>query len=313
MAVFNRVISDVKGAFAGKGSKKRETAKGANCKMIDNWLKIPRISQTLSLRERGQQEDKYSNFYDYAISRWGSRLPHRKLSALVIGCTYSKKLPEILLSNQEIDNVLVVDSDAVVLENLLDKKLIGIECWQMDLNTDPLPRGSFDIVACDNSLNYLRGVKHIGSEIEKVMGRSGLFVAREYVGPNRLQFSEPQMMMVNAFLALIPQKYREIVDESGVLAVLESIQSEDMQFLERNKAVRSEDIEKMVNFHFRIMEEIPLGGTILAPLMTEIYECFSESDRETVELIDTLMDVEMRLIEGGLLGSDYKAYICRLG
>ena len=311
MAVFKNVVREMQGVL--KKDYRADSASRAGKIVIDNWLKIPRIHQLLSMRQRGNDIGKYANFYDYAISRWGSRLPHRKLNALVIGCTSVPDLPEILIHNRDIGNVLVVDNDAVVLENLLDKKIPGIECWQMELNTDPLPRGAFDIVACDNSLNYCRGVKHIGSEIEKVMGASGLFVAREYVGPNRLQFQESQMLLVNAFLALLPVKYRELIDESGALAVLNSTRSEDIQILESNKAIKSEDIEKMINFHFRIMEEISLGGTILAPLLAEIYECFMDDGSETVSLIDTLVDVEMRLIEGGLLKSNYKAFICRLG
>lgn len=310
MAVLKRVMSEVKGVIKKKYDD--NLSKSTGKRVIDNWTKIPRIQEVLSLRQCGSDIEKYSNFYDYAISRWGSRLPHRKLNALVIGCTHSNELPETLIKNNDIGNVLVVDNDAVVLENLLDKKIPGIECWQMELNSDPLPRGAYDIVACDNSLNYCRGVKHIGEEIEKVMGRAGLFIAREYVGPNRLQFTEAQMAVVNAFLALLPAKYREIIDESGALAVLESMQIQDIQVFESNKAIKSEDIEKMVNFHFRIMEEIPLGGTILAPLMAEIYTCFSGDDKDTVKVIDTLLDVEMRLIDGGLLRSNYKAYICRL-
>ncbi len=307
MPVFKKVLSEVRDVF----KKEYRAGESGVRKVIDNWLEIPRVQEVLSQRQRGFDTEKYPNFYDYAISRWGSRLPQRKLNALVIGCTHTNGLPELLIGNSEIGSVLVVDNDAVVLENLLDKKIPGIECWQMELNTDPLPRGSFDIVACDNSLNYCRGVRHIGVEIEKVIGRSGLFLAREYVGPNRLQFAEPQMKLVNAFLALLPSKYRQLPDSSGDFIQCEMVQCEDIQIMESNKAIKSEDIEKMVHFHFRIMEEIPLGGTILAPLMTEIYQCFMSTDKETAQLVDTLLDVEMRLIEGGMLTSNYKAFICR--
>ena len=309
--MFKKVVREVQEVL--KKESGSAAGRGANKIVIDNWLKIPRIHELLNWRQRGNNTEKYANFYDYAISRWGSRLPHRRLNALVIGCTSVQDLPEILIRNEVIGNVLVVDNDAVVLENLLDKKIPGIECWQMELNTDPLPRGAFDIVACDNSLNYCRGVRHLGAEIEKVMGSSGLFIAREYVGPNRLKFPESQMLLVNAFLALLPEKYRNIIDESGALAVLNATRNEDIQILESNKAIKSEDIEKMIHFHFRIMEEIALGGTVLAPLLAEIYECFMDDGTETTSLLDTLVDVEMRLIEGGLLQSNYKAFICRLG
>ncbi len=310
MAVLKRVVDGVKAVF--RRERVSSTAgSGVPRRMIDNWLEIPRVHEILRLRQCGNDIDKYGTFYDYAIARWGSKLPHRKLNALVIGATYAKDLPEILIKNKEIGSVLVVDNDAVVLENLLDKRIPGLECWQMELNTDPLPRGAFDIVACDNMLNYCRGVKHIGTEIEKVMGRSGLFIAREYVGPNRLEFSAAQMLLVNAFLALLPEKYREVIDEAGGLAVLESTQMEDIQILESNKAVKSEDIEKMINFHFKIMEEIPLGGTILAPLMIEIYQRFTGTDSDTLRLLDTILDVEMRLIEGKMIQSSYKSFICR--
>ena len=313
MTVFKRLFNEFGGAI------KKQSLAGSNVESraglkpyhVDNWLEIFRIKESIALREQGMDAQRYANFYDYAISRWGSRLPARKLNVLVLGCTYSKNLPHLLLKNNRVGNVLVVDSDSVVLENLLDEKKIGIECWQMDLNTDPLPRGSFDVIACDNSLNYLRGIKHIGREIERVIDPAGLFLAREYIGPNRMQFSDSQMALVNALLMALPEKYRQDVSSGEAVALQKAPELADMQLSDPAKAVRSEEIEKMINFHFRVMEEIALGGTLLAPLMINIYTHFGDDDKETLKLLDTLIDVEMRLIEGGLLKSDYKSFICR--
>lgn len=316
MAVFKRFVKEVSGVI--KNTPEVHTDHPAitgnsstDLYQIDNWLKIRRIQDVIAQRERGMDPQRYGSFYDYALSRWGSRLPARKLNVLVLGCSSAKRLPHILLDNPKVGNVLVVDNDSVVLENLLDEKKAGIECWQMDLNTDPLPRGPFDVVACDNSLNNLRAIKHIGNEIEKVIDRSGLFLAREYVGPNNLQFTESQMSFVNALLMSLPKRYHQNPGATSTADTSAAPGFFATHPQSSNKAIRSEDIEKMIHFHFRIMEEIHLGGTILAPLLVNIYEHFNTDDKEVLKLLDSLLDIEMRLIDGGLLKCDYKAFICR--
>lgn len=277
-----------------------------------NWERVPVVARQQRLRECGGEPERYANLYDYAIKRWGSRLPARPLSALVIGCSRKPDLPQILLDTGRVRSVLVVDSDSVVLENLLEQKLPGVECWQMEPNTDPLPRGPFDIVACCDALNHLRELEHIGTEIETVLDRSGLFIAREYVGPNRLQFSAQQMGLVNSLLALIPESYRRLPRGGQIMEQQAVPDKADIMCLEPSRATRSEDIEKMILLRMRIMEEIALGGTILSPLLAYISDNFAGDDPETERILSGIIEVEMRLIRGGMINSDYKAYIARL-
>lgn len=304
-----RVFSDVKGVFLKENTPQmpRQTPR-----QFSEWQNVPEIARQLALRERGGDLERYQNFYDYAITRWGSRLAARPLSALVIGVSHCPELPRMLLASGRVKNILAVDSDSVALENLLEQGHAEVECWQMDLSSEPLPKGPFDIVATNDSLNHIRDIEHIGNQIEKVMDRGGLFVSREYVGPDRLQFSVAQRKMADAFLALLPQKYRRC-SSTGIL--MDGILVPDLEMMQRidpTKAIESERIENMINLRFKIMEEIPLGGTILAPLLMHIAANFSDEDPQGIELIRNLIKMEMGLIDGGLLKCDYKAIIGRL-
>lgn len=299
----NRMIHGVRQAIGGLFPSR--------ARFPQYWERLPAIARVQRERECGEG-GRYGSLYEYAIKRWGSRLPQRPLSALVIGCSRKPELPQMLLDTGRVGRVLVVDNDAVVLENLLEQKLPGVECWQMELNADPLPRGPFDVVACCDALNHLRELEHIGTEIEKVLDRSGLFIAREYVGPNRLQFTPEQMGLVNSLLQLIPEKWRLSQDMDEPVEQQFAPELAEMLRLDPTKAARSEEIEKMLHLRLRMLEEIPLGGTLLSPLLANISGAFHESAPETDALLQTLLDVEMRLITGKLIGSDYKAFIARL-
>ncbi len=300
-----KVFSDVRQAlglgssYAGRGS------------LPFNWEKVPAIARAQHDRECGQEPERYANLYDYAIKRWGSRLADRPLHALVIGGSRNPELAGMLLDTGRVKSVLVVDDDAVALENLLESGRNGIECWQMELNTDPLPRGPFDVIACCDSLNHLREPIHMGREIERVIDRSGLFIAREYIGPERMQFIPEQMALVNSFLQLIPEKYRISNISSEIINEQEPPELADIMRVDPSRAACSHELEKMINLHLRIMQEIPLGGTILSPLMCHISNNFPDDDPKAQEIIQTLLNVEMQLIEGGLIKCDYKAFIAR--
>lgn len=300
-----KVIGEFKGALGiNSGSYNRNI-------LPYNWEKVPAVARMQKERECGGEPERYANLYDYAIKRWGSRLPKRQLTALVIGCSRNPQLPGLLLDTERVRSVLVVDDDAVILENLLEKGRSGIECWQMELNTDPLPRGPFDVIACCDSLNHLRDPKHIGREIERVIDRSGLFIAREYVGPERMQFTPEQISLVNSVLQLIPEKYRQCMQSGQLITEQQAPELADLLRVDPSRAACSDELEKVINLHLRIMQEIPLGGTILSPLLASISQSFEPDNAECRRIIETLLKVEMQLIEGGLINCDYKAFIAR--
>ena len=275
------------------------------------WEQVPAVTAVLQRRECGG--GNYGGLFDYALKRWGSRLRAQPLDALVIGVSRYPEMPEQLLDTGRVRRVVAVDDDAVALENLAEKKLPGVECWQMDLDRDPLPRGPFDVVAIRDVLHRLHALEHFGDQLERVIDRGGMLIAREYVGPNRLQFPEEQMDLVNSLLALLPVRFRQAPDLDEPVERQFAPELGDVLRFDPTLAVCAEDVEKMICLRFRVMEEIALGGTLLAPLLANIGGCFANDDPESTRIITALLDAETRLITGGLLRSDYKVFIARPG
>lgn len=297
-----KIIGEVRDAFV-------PAAGGGRPRAVLYWENVPAVREVLRTRETGGGQ--YPDLYAYALRRWGSRLRAQPLDALVVGVSRFPGLPEQLLATGRVGRVLAVDDDAAALENLTEKNLPGVECWQMDLDRDPLPCGPFDVVAARDALHRLHAAERLGAQVERVLDRSGIFIAREYVGPNRLQFSETQMALVNALLALVPERLRQAADMAEPLERQFAPELADMLRFDPTLAVCAEDVEKMIYLHFRVMEEIPLGGTLLAPLLANIGGCFAADDPEAGKILAALADAEMRLISGGLLRSDYKVFIAR--
>lgn len=297
-----KIVAAVRDAFSPGAA--RERAPGY-------WERVPAVAAALAARETGG--GRFPGLCAYALGRWGSRLRSQPLDALAVGVSHCPDLPERLLATGRVGRVLAVDDDAAALENLAERRLPGVECWQMDLDRDPLPRGPFDVVAARDVLHRLRGVERFGAQVERVLDRSGMFIAREYVGPNRLQFPEEQMALVNALLALLPERLRQAPDMDEPMERQFAPDLAEVMRFDPTFAVCAEDVEKMVYLHFRVLEEIPLGGTLLAPLLANIGGCFAAGDAEAGRVLAALLDAEMRLIAGGLIRCDYKAYIARPG
>ncbi len=274
------------------------------------WEKVPLIERIQQTRLRGGDPDRYASVYDYALSRWGGPLPRRPLTALCVGCRREPPVPEQILATERVVNVVVVDNDAVRLENLLERNIEGVECWQMDLNVDPLPKGPFDLVACYDTLHRLRELEHIFAEFDKVMSRGGLLVCRDYIGPNRLQFPEELMQLVNATLQLLPEELR--IDESGEVREAQYAPGLDQMLrLDPTKAIRSESILGIAKSRLKMLEIVPMGGSLMAPLLAGLAENFRETTPETDRILQALLDVEMRLVQGGMIASHYAFFVGR--
>jgi hypothetical protein len=150
----------------------------------------------------------------------------------------------------------------------------------------------------------------------RVLDPGGLLLVRDYVGPNRWQFTDAQLNLSTSLWALLPARLRQAAPLGELGGKLFAPRLADMLRLFPHQAVRSEDIEKMIYWRWRVLEEIPLGGTLAAPLFAalgaELLTAPAAPDSEAwSRAVTTLMEVEMRLITGKLLPSDYKAFICR--
>src|SRR6185503_14217681 len=103
---------------------------------------------------------------------------------------------------------------------------------------------------------------------DAAMKPEATLIVNEYVGPNRFQFTDRQLEIMNALLAALPKRLRGSYDRK---------ERPDLAFMidhDPSEAVRSEDLLPMIAERFEVMESKKSGGTILMHLLYDIVQNF---------------------------------------
>jgi ubiquinone/menaquinone biosynthesis C-methylase UbiE len=168
-----------------------------------------------------------------------------------------------------------------------------------DLNKKVWESERFDVVMAHGALHHIESLKWCLGQIYRGLRLSGLLYVNDYVGPDRFQWSDDQMRLANELLETVPSKW--LVRRKVVRCDPEQLRRQDP-----SEAVCSHFIEETIRAHFQLVERIPRGGTLLAPIFGS--GCLDRSILDSPEgfhCIAELADKESRLIDDGILPSDH--------
>lgn len=207
----------------------------------------------------------------------------------------------------ELSEKLVKIANSFAKEN--NKKELAF--YSVDLSKKVFEREKYDVAFAYHSLHHFYPVENVINKVKDALRPGGFFVVEEYVGPNRFQYSDAQLNVVNELLAIIPEKYRQRyrlkhikkkVHRPGILRMLMADPSE---------AVDSERIMPSLRKHFSIVELREFGGTLTAPLFHDIAHNFKNSNPEGMKYVKLILDKKDELLKKGELKSDFVLAVCR--
>lgn len=227
------------------------------------------------------------------------------LCALALGCGEERSYEMRFMETGLFSRIDVLDLAAPLLERQrLLASAAGIEGLHYhcrDLDRAALPAASYDFIWAVGTLHHIERLEHLFGQIRHSMKARALLVVREYVGPNRLQFTARQLALVNAILKVLPARLKKTA--TGETKESESHPAEDA-LPDPSEAVRSRDILPLLRAHFPNLRVSATGGTILYPLLQRIAFNF-EIDPIGPPVLKLLMWLETALIKTGLLPSDF--------
>jgi hypothetical protein len=115
----------------------------------------------------------------------------------------------------------------------------------------------------------------------------------EYVGPNRFQYSDDILDIINTLLACIgePPKQRPTIEE--------------MIANDPTEAVRSEELLPMLDQRFDVRERKHIGGTILQHLLYETIARFRFENAKERSILEMLCTIEAMLVDAKQVPCDY--------
>jgi SAM-dependent methyltransferase len=230
---------------------------------------------------------------------WLSSWAHRwfvgdRLRVLVLGCGEGW-LERAVAQWPFVAHIDAVDfaEEAVARAREAARDIPKIHYGVVDLNRDELPRDAYDVVVAHSVLHHVENLEHAFAQLERTMRPNATLIVNEYVGPNRFQYSDDVLSIMNTLLACIgqPPKSRPTVDE--------------MLANDPTEAVRSDELLAFLARHFEVLERKNIGGTILQHLLYETVREFRfEVPRERA-VLEILCTIEAMLVDSGRIPCDY--------
>ena len=180
-----------------------------------------------------------------------------------------------------------------------------------DLNHAAFERDRYDVAFASMALHHIERLEHLFEQVHAALKPGGLLVFNEYVGPDRFQWTRRQLAAINLVLVLLPPRLRRRITDGRIKPLVRRPTVEGMIQADPSEAVRSSAILPLTERHFRVVERIDYGGTILQMLLQDIVGNFHGDDPRDVGVLRAIFAFERWLIRVGLLTSDFALVVAR--
>ena len=182
---------------------------------------------------------------------------------------------------------------------------------RLDLNYDLLEPERYDFAVSAALLHHITNLEHCLAQVHRSLKKRGLLIMYEFVGPDRFQWTDKQLELINRAYSLLPERYTYNHLTGMVHSEIERRPLHYMIEADPSEAVRSSEILEILSWFFEIVELRMVGGTLLHPLLEGIAGNFDEASHVDRALLGVLMDLEEVQIEEGCLPSDFVVLIGR--
>ena len=195
--------------------------------------------------------------------------------------------------------------EAVARAREAGRGIAKINYGVVDLNRDELEPDAYDVVVAHSVLHHVENLEHAYAQIERCMRPEATLVVSEYVGPNRFQYGDDVLSMINALLRVLPEELRRPFDGGAPFEARVRPTVEEMIANDPSEAVRSEELLAFTERVFDVRERRNIGGTILQHLLYDIVQNFRFDDPRERSLLEMLCTIEAILVDSGRIPCDF--------
>jgi SAM-dependent methyltransferase len=180
-----------------------------------------------------------------------------------------------------------------------------------NLEVEPLPEGPFDAVFANDVLHHITNLEGLYKRIHEALAPEGKLLFNEYVGPNRFQYSNARIGLINRYFRLLPDHLRFDPYWDGLFWSKSRADPVRLASDDPTEAVRSEDVLPLARNFFEVEAEYPYGGGLLNPLLYGIIANFDEKNPYDAGLLRVLCHAEDRLTRSGDIEPDFFVFVGR--
>ena len=271
------------------------------------WTASPTVRRYLHKLVSGHPECDWVTY-----SEW-KYLPPAVDRALVLGCG-SGWLERALAGRGRFRSIVACDFAAETVNRAREAAaragLESIEYRVVDLEREPLD-GPYGAIFANDVLHHITDLEGIYERIHDALAPDGKFLFCEYVGPNRFQYTDDRMDLINRYFRLVPDHLRRSHVTGQILWRRERLSAEQVAKEDPTEAVRSEDVLPLATARFDVESVCRYGGGLLNPLLFGIVPNFDETRPEDSRLLTGLCEAEARLSDGGAIDPDFSIFVGR--
>ena len=133
---------------------------------------------------------------------------------------------------------------------------------------------SVDVVHMNMSLHHVHDLEWLFAQIFTALKPGGYFVANEFMGPRRFQWSDERLKVVTDFLAAMPDRLRRDYRDNTIKTQQETHPAEWWIAYDPTESVRSDDIIPLLKTIAPNLEIRPYGGNIANLVLENIIHNF---------------------------------------
>jgi len=238
-------------------------------------------------------------------------LPPSVDRALVLGCG-SGWLERALAGRGRFRSIVACDFAEATVDRARreaeDMGITNIEYCVLDLERSALG-GPYGAIFANDVLHHITDLEGIADRIHAALAPEGRFFFHEYVGPNRFQYTDERMDLVNRYFRVLPYELRRDFATGALLWRRERLSADAVIREDPTEAVRSEEVLQVARSKFHTEGERRAGGGLLNPLLFGVVVHFRPDEAEHVKLLEVLCAAEERLMDSGELESDFQLFV----
>lgn len=259
----------------------------------DFWI-IPTIQKRWNCMISGNENMEYEEYVFHKYLQGKSNL-----KLLSVGCgegiherNFAKHDCFSAIEATDISEKSIIKARILAKENNL-----SINYRSGDFKQLVYDKNSFDVILFSSSLHHFEDVStFLKNNVKPLLNENGILVINEYVGPNRLQWTNQQLKKANELLKELPMNYKLLYDNKTIKKKVYRPGIFRMLLVDPSEAPDSANIVSALNSNFKVLEQTNLGWNILHILLKGIAHNFCNDEKEAQDLLTNLFSEEDQFV-----------------
>jgi SAM-dependent methyltransferase len=283
-----------------------------------DWMGIRQMHDHVNEVMTGRTSAEGGDWIDHSLRGHLKPLSDRRLgkglSLVSFGCGTGSIEQDFLRRGWPVNRIVCREYDADLLARTrqnLERFDIGKDFERFDFN-NPDKNGfeKFDVAFFCHSLHHCTDIERFLAYLNVVVKDDGIILGVDYFGPPRLQVAFETCKIINDIFNALPDRLRANLTNGGAVDTTFSAPTiAECRSGDPSEAPRSADLRALLFATFPVIELLPMGGTILRPLLA--YRAGNFHTEEDMRLLRLISILERELIRSRAIMSDFLYFVLR--